>query len=79
MKETAGLVGKLSPEEITEIKRAGVEGVLSRAALNALDRAAGGGGMGHGYYVSTGTADENGDPEFMLHPQAAAEVFGSSE
>lgn len=72
MKDAAHLVEKLSPEELAEIRAAGPEGVLTQAALQALDRAAGGPGMGHGYYVSAGTVDEDGTPEFVLHHSSAA-------
>lgn len=52
MKDVAGLIDKLSTEEIREITSSGAQGALTQAALSALDRAAGGPGMGRGYYVS---------------------------
>lgn len=75
----AALVAKLTPEEREEIRSAAPDGILSEASLKALDRAAGGAAMGHGYYVSSGTADANGSPEFVLHPEAARVIFGSVE
>jgi hypothetical protein len=76
MKDVAVLVAKLTPDEINEIVSSGPHGVLSQAALKALDRAGGGSGMGHGYYVSAGTVDEAGTPEFVLHETVAAALFG---
>ncbi|WP_309072296.1 hypothetical protein [Arthrobacter sp.] len=75
MKDFVGLAAKLTPEEREEIRSASPNAVLSEAALRALDRVAGGDAMGHGYYVSSGTADANGSPEFVLHPEAAREIF----
>jgi hypothetical protein len=75
MKDVAGLIDKLSPDEIREITESGPHGALSQAALNALDRAAGGPGMGHGYYVSAGTVDDAGTPEFVLHSTVAAALL----
>lgn len=72
MKDAAHLIEKLSPEELAEVRAAGPERALTQAALQALDRAAGGPGMGHGYYVSAGTVDEDGTPEFILHHTVAA-------
>ncbi len=79
MQDFAALVAKLTSAEIEEIRAAAPDGILSEASLRALDRAAGGAAMGHGYYVSSGTADENGSPEFVLHPEVARELFGSTK
>lgn len=79
MKDFAGLATKLTPEEKEAIRSAAPDAVLSEASLRALDRAAGGAAMGHGYYVSAGTADANGSPEFVLHPDAAREIFSSTD
>ena len=79
MKDATEMVEKLSSEEISEIRAAGPGGVLTQAALNALDRAAGGPGLGHGYYVSAGTVDENGTPEFVLHSSVADAILGHRE
>jgi hypothetical protein len=79
MKDFAALVTKLAPEEIKEIRSNAPDAILSEASLQALDRAAGGAAMGHGYYVSSGTTDANGSPEFVLHPEAARVIFGSTE
>ncbi|WLQ05813.1 hypothetical protein [Arthrobacter oryzae] len=76
MKDVTHLVEKLSPEELAELRAAGPEGVLTQSALKALDRAAGGPGMGHSYYVSAGTVDGDGTPEFVLHHSVAA-VLGT--
>lgn len=75
MKDVAGLIDKLSTDEIREITSSGAQGALTQAALSALDRAAGGPGMGHGYYVSAGTVDEAGTPEFVLHSTVAAALL----
>lgn len=75
MKDFAGLAAKLTAEEAEEIRSAGPDAILSEESLRALDRAAGGPAMGHGYYVSSGTADENGSPQFVLHPDAARAIF----
>jgi len=79
VKDFAALTTALTPEEKAMIRSAAPDSVLSEAALKALDRAAGGAAMGHGYYISSGSTDENGDPEFVLHPEAARAIFGASE
>jgi hypothetical protein len=79
MKDVAGLIDKLSPQEMREIRAIGPGGVLTQDALKALDRAAGGPGMGHGYYVSAGTVEEDGTPEFVLHRSVAVVFFGSTD
>jgi hypothetical protein len=79
VKDFAALVAKLAPEEKEEIRSNAPDAILSEASLQALDRAAGGAAMGHGYYVSSGTTDANGSPEFVLHPEAARVIFGSAE
>jgi hypothetical protein len=79
VKDFVALVAKLTSEEKAEIRSNAPDGVLSEASLKALDRAAGGPAMGHGYYVSSGTTDSNGSPEFVLHPEAARAIFGSPE
>ncbi|WP_258804129.1 hypothetical protein [Pseudarthrobacter sp. NS4] len=78
MKDFAALAAKLTPEEKAEIRSSAPDGILSEASLTALDRAAGGSAMGHGYYVSSGTTDANGSPEFVLHHEMAREIFGST-
>jgi isoaspartyl peptidase/L-asparaginase-like protein (Ntn-hydrolase superfamily) len=79
MKNAAVLMENLSPEEMREVRAAGPGGVLSQAALKALDRVAGGPGMGHGYYVSDGAVEADGTPEFVLHRDVAAAIFEQSE
>lgn len=79
MKDYAGLAAKLTPEEREAIRSAAPDAVLSEESLRALDKAAGGAAMGHGYYVSSGRTDANGSPQFVLHPAAAREIFGSAE
>lgn len=79
MKDISQLVERLTPEEMAEIRAAGTGGILTQAALNALDRAAGGPGMGHGYYVSAGTVDEDSTPEFVLHRSVAAAILRPGE
>jgi hypothetical protein len=71
MDKPAALFGKLSSEELAEIKMIGRDKALTRGALKAIDRAAGGPGFGHHYYFTTGTTDDNGDPEFVLRPAVA--------
>lgn len=78
MKDFAAVAAELTPEEIAEIRSAAPDGILSEASLKALDRSAGGGAMGHGYYVSAGTTDPNGSPEFVLHHEMVREIFGST-
>ena len=79
MKDFAALVTKLTKDELAVIRSATPDAILSEAALRALDRAAGGSAMGHGYYVSSGSTDENGKPEFVLHPETARAIFGSTK
>jgi hypothetical protein len=79
VKDFVALIANLTSEEKEEIRSNAPDAVLSEALLSALDRAAGGAAMGHGYYVSAGTTDENGSPQFVLHPEAARAIFGSAE
>ena len=78
MKDFAALAALLTPEEVSEIRSSAPDSILSEASLKALDRAAGGAAMGHGYYVSSGSTDPNGSPEFVLHPEMARVIFGST-
>ena len=53
MADIAAVLGRLTPEELDELREIGPQGHLTRRLVEALDRAAGGAGAGRGYYVPT--------------------------
>ncbi|MBT2520213.1 hypothetical protein [Arthrobacter sp. ISL-28] len=77
MADIAAVLGRLTPDELEEIRSAGPRGHLSRQIVQALDRAAGGPGLGRGYYVPTGSVSATGSPHQVLRSDVAAWLFGA--
>ena len=48
MADIAAVLGRLTPEELDDLRTLGPQGHLSRQLIDALDRAAGGSGAGRG-------------------------------
>lgn len=78
MADIAAVLGRLTPEELDEIRAAGPQGHLARRLTDALDRAAGGPGAGRGYYVPTGSVSDTGGPHLVLRSDVAAWLFGTT-
>jgi len=66
MANIAEVLGRLTPEEVDELRNLGPQGHLPRHLVDALDRAAGGAGSGRGYYVSNGSVSATGGPLLVL-------------
>lgn len=77
MADIAAVLGRLTPDELEEIRAAGPQGHLSRQIVQALDRAAGGPGSGRGFYVPTGSVSATGSPHHVLRSDVASWLFGA--
>lgn len=66
MANIAEVLGRLTPEEVDELRSLGPQGHLPRHLVDALDRAAGGAGSGRGYYVVNGNVSATGGPLLVL-------------
>ncbi|MDV8147853.1 hypothetical protein [Arthrobacter sp. B10-11] len=78
MADIAAVLGRLSPEELDELREIGPQGHLTRRLVDALDRAAGGSGAGRGYYVPTGSVSATGGPHLVLRSDVSAWLFGAN-
>lgn len=79
MAEIAAVLGRLTPNEIDELRSLGPRGHLSRQLTEALDRAAGGPGAGRGYYVPTGSVSATGGPHLVLRSDVSGWLFGPAQ
>ena len=77
MADIAAVLGRLTPEELDELRAIGPQGHLTRQLVDALDRAAGGSGSGRGYYVPTGSVSATGGPHLVLRSDVSAWLFGA--
>ncbi|MEO5319183.1 hypothetical protein PV761_11435 [Arthrobacter sp. CC3] len=77
MADIAAVLGRLTPEELDELREIGPQGHLTRRLVDALDRAAGGAGAGRGYYVPTGSVSATGGPHLVLRSDVSAWLFGA--
>ncbi|MDQ0675425.1 MULTISPECIES: hypothetical protein [Micrococcaceae] len=77
MANIAEVLGRLTPEELDELRNLGPQGHLPRHLVAALDRAAGGAGNGRGYYVPTGNVSATGGPLLVLRSDVSGWLFGS--
>jgi hypothetical protein len=66
MANIEAVLGRMSSEELDELRAAGPQGHLPRHLIDALDRVAGGPGAGRGYYVPSGSVSDTGGPHMML-------------
>ena len=78
MADIAAVLGRLTPEELDELRALGPQGHLTRPLIDALDRAAGGSGAGRGYYVPTGSVSATGGPHLVLRSDVSAWLFGAA-
>jgi hypothetical protein len=78
MADIAAVLGRLTPEELDELRALGPQGHLTREQTDALDRAAGGSGAGRGYYVPTGSVSATGGPHVVLRSDVSGWLFGTS-
>jgi hypothetical protein len=76
--DIAAVLGRLTPEELDELRAIGPQGHLTRQLVDALDRAAGGSGSGRGYYVPTGSVSATGGPHLVLRSDVSAWLFGAA-
>jgi hypothetical protein len=77
MANIAEVLGRLTPEELDELRILGPQGHLPRHLVAALDRAAGGSGNGRGYYVPTGNVSGTGGPLLVLRSDVSGWLFSS--
>ncbi|MGZ4662457.1 MAG: hypothetical protein ACXVYB_14370, partial [Arthrobacter sp.] len=77
MADIAAVLGRLTPEELDELRALGPQGHLTREHTDALDRAAGGNGAGRGYYVPTGSVSATGGPHVVLRSDVSGWLFGT--
>jgi hypothetical protein len=77
MANIAEVLGRLTPEELEELRGLGPQGHLPRHLVDALDRAAGGSGSGRGYYVPTGNVTATGGPLLALRSDVAGWLFNA--
>ena len=75
MASIENVLGRLTPEEHTELRNLGPQGHLPRHLLEAIDRAAGGPGAGRGYYVSTGNVSSTGGTLVVLRDDVSGWLF----
>lgn len=76
MADIASLLGRLTPDELEELRAVGPQGFLPRHLLEAMDRAAGGPGAGRGYYVPAGSVSVTGSPHLILRSDVADWLSG---
>ena len=77
MANIAEVLGRLTPEELDELRILGPQGHLPRHLVGALDRAAGGPGSGRGYYVPTGNVSATGGPLLVLRSDVSGWLFNA--
>ncbi|WP_285318703.1 hypothetical protein [Pseudarthrobacter sp. lyk4-40-TYG-27] len=77
MANIAEVLGRLTPEEVAELRSLGPQGHLPRHLVEALDRAAGGTGSGRGYYVANGNVSSTGGPLLVLRSDVSNWLTGS--
>lgn len=77
MANIAEILGRLTPEEVAELRSLGPQGHLPRHLVDALDRAAGGTGSGRGYYVANGNVSATGGPLLVLRSDVSNWLSGS--
>ena len=77
MANIAEVLGRLTPEEVDELRSLGPQGDLPRHLVDALDRAAGGAGAGRGYYVANGNVSATGGPLLVLRSDVSRWLTGS--
>jgi hypothetical protein len=75
MTDIAAVLGRLSQDELEELRTIGPQGHLPRHLVAALDRAAGGPGAGRGFYVPTGSVSETGGPHVALRSDVSRWLF----
>jgi hypothetical protein len=76
MADIASLLGRLTPDELEELKAVGPQGFLPRHLVEAMDRAAGGPGAGRGYYVPAGSVSATGSPHLILRGDVSDWLLG---
>ncbi len=77
MANIAEVLGRLTPDELDELRTLGPQGHLPRYLVDALDRAAGGPGAGRGYYVPTGNVSATGGPLLVLRSDVSGWLFST--
>ena len=78
MATIAEVLGRLTPEEVDELRSIGPQGHLPRHLVDALDRAAGGAGSGRGYYVVNGNVSATGGTLLVLRSDVATWLAGTA-
>ena len=76
MADIASLLGRLTPDELEELRAVGPQGFLPRHLMEAIDRAAGGPGAGRGYYVPAGSVSATGSPHLILRSDVSDWLLG---
>jgi hypothetical protein len=76
MADIASLLGRLTPDELEELRAVGPQGFLPRHLVDAVDRAAGGPGAGRGYYVPAGSVSATGSPHLILRSDVSDWLSG---
>ena len=76
MADIASLLGRLTPDELEELRAVGPQGFLPRHLVEAIDRAAGGPGAGRGYYVPAGSVSATGSPHLILRSDVSDWLLG---
>ena len=77
MANIAEVLGRLTPEEVAELRGLGPQGHLPRHLVEALDRAAGGAGSGRGYYVANGNVSPTGGQFMVLRSDVSSWLANS--
>lgn len=77
MANIAEVLGRLTPDELNELRTLGPQGHLPRYLVDALDRAAGGAGAGRGYYVPNGNVSATGGPLLVLRSDVSSWLFSA--
>ncbi len=77
MTNIPALISALRPEELDRLRRLGREQQLDPAAVEALDRAAGGPGEGRGYYIVHGSLEPRENRAYYLRDDVADAVLAS--
>ena len=76
MADIASMLGRLTPDELEELRAVGPQGFLPRHLVEAMDRAAGGSGAGRGYYVPAGSVSATGSPHLILRSDVSDWLLG---
>ena len=76
MADIAAVLGRLTQDELDELRSLGPSGHLTRRLTDAIDRAAGGPGAGRGYYVPNGSVSSTGGPHVVLRSDVSGWLFG---